>query len=281
MKQKAYAKINLILDVNKKLANGYHDISFLMTTINLYDKVKIKKSLEDKIIVINNKQLSNEDNLAYKALKLLKEEYNIKNNYKIIIKKNIPISAGMAGGSTDCAAVINIINKLENLQMTEEQKVKIGIKLGADVPFCIFSKLSIANGIGEDLKFVHQKIPSSYVLVVNPLIQLSTKDVYSNYKEHQNKKRKSIEQILEIKNYNDFYSELRNDLEASAKELLPIITNIEENIKKLNNNTKVLMSGSGPTVLCFLQNKKDLVKIKKQLQKKYGFVKTYKLRNNN
>lgn len=287
MKRKAFAKINLILDVLDKRNDGYHNINFLMTTIDLYDEVEVKLTdTEDEIKTYNEngvlKKLSTQDNIAYKALKLMKKEFNIKNNYQINIKKNIPISAGMAGGSSNAAAVLHLINKLENLNLTNEELASIGITLGSDVYFCIYSKLSIVKGKGEQLKLIDSEIPNSHILVVNPMIGLLTKTVYEEYK-YQEKKKEPIEKIITKDNYKDFYRSLRNDLEHVAKQIEPIINEIENFILNLNiKTTKIIVSGSGPTILVFAP-KNNLQQIKTELKQnskyKEYYINIHKVKN--
>lgn len=281
--EKAYAKINLILDVLKKKKNGYHEIDFLMSTIDLYDLVKVQESTKDQIEVIDYPELSNSQNLAYQALQLIKTEFKISTNYQIQIIKNIPISAGMAGGSSDAAAVLRIVNELENLNLSLAELTKVGIKLGADVPFCLYSKPARAQGIGEKIEIISSKIPSSYVLVINPNKPLATKTVYENHLiAEKSKERKSISEILvelqkgEAKN--NFYDYVRNDLESTACQIEPLIKEILTDLNKYAITSKIV-SGSGPTVLAFSEQYAELKKIKEELQAKYKIIAIYKTRH--
>lgn len=270
MKLRSYAKINLILDVLKKKENGYHEIDFLMTNVDIYDTIFIEKSSKDEVIVKNNISLSNEKNLAYKALKLLKNKYEIKTNYKIIIDKKIPIGAGMAGGSSNAAAVLKGINTLEKLKLSNSQLSKTSSDLGRDIPFCIHSKLARVCGEGEDVKLIEKKIKKSNVLIINPGYELKTKDVYEN---HSIRKIDGLDisDILKLDEYEIFYSSLRNSLEKTTFLLSDDSLKIYNELKKYNL-TKVMVSGSGPTILVFDQNIDKLKEIFDEYKKKYKHV---------
>ncbi len=275
MKIKAYAKINLILDVLNKRDDGYHNINFLMTSLDLYDDIQIVSSLDDEIIVLDNKKLSNENNLAYKALKLIKKKYNIVNNYKISIKKNIPIAAGLAGGSTDAAAVLKGINELEKLNLSIKELEDMAITLGSDVPFCLHSCLSKVSGKGEKVKEIDANFQKYYVLVINNKKELSTKKVYDNFKPNKMTKM-DIDKILLLDDVN-FYKSLRNDLENVAISLEPSIKDIKKDVLSCSDVDKVMVSGSGPTVLVFDKNYEKLKDIENKLSFKYEYIKIYKM----
>ncbi len=275
MKIKAYAKINLILDVLNKRDDGYHNIDFLMTSLDLYDDVYMEKSEIDKVVVIGNESLSNENNLAYKALKLIKNKYGIVNNYKISIDKKIPIAAGLAGGSTDAAAVLKGINELENLNLTIKELEDMAIDLGSDVPFCLHSCLCKVRGKGEIVQEVNQSFEKYYVLMINNGKELSTKEVYENYKQNRMDKL-SIDNILNTDG-EQFYKSLRNDLEEVAISLEPSILDIKKDILNINDVSKVMVSGSGPTVLVFDKDYDKLLEIENFLKTKYKYIKIYKM----
>ncbi len=275
MKIKAYAKINLILDVLSKREDGYHNIDFLMTSLDLYDEISIEKSNKDEVVVIGNEKLSNKNNLAFKALKLIKENYSVTNNYKIIIKKNIPIAAGLAGGSTDAAAVLKGINEIEKLNINIKNLEDLAIILGSDVPFCLHSCLCKVKGKGEIVEEIENTFSKYYVLMINNGKELSTKEVYDNYKQNKVDK-KDIDTILLLDD-EKFYKNLRNDLESVATYLEPSINDIKNDILKVDNVTKVIVSGSGPTVLAFDRNYDKLFKIQKELENKYDYIKIYKM----
>ncbi len=275
MKIKAYAKINLILDVLNKRDDGYHNIDFLMTSLDLYDDVYIEKSEIDNVVVIGNESLSNENNLAYKALKLIKNKYGIVNNYKISIDKKIPVAAGLAGGSTDAAAVLKGINELENLNLTIKELEDMAIDLGSDVPFCLHSCLCKVSGKGEIVQEVNQSFEKYYLLMINNGKELSTKEVYENYKQNRMAKI-SIDNILKTDG-EQFYKSLRNDLEEVAISLEPSILDIKKDILNIKDVSKIMVSGSGPTVLVFDKDYDKLLEIENCLKTKYKYIKIYKM----
>ncbi len=275
MKVKGYAKINLVLDVLNKRDDGYHNIDFLMTSLDLYDDIHIETSKVDEVIVLGNESLSNEKNIAYKALKLIKSKYGIINNYKIIIDKKIPVAAGLAGGSTDAAAVLKGINELEKLDLSIKELENMAIDLGSDVPFCLHSCLCKVSGKGEIVKEVKETFEKYYVLMINNGKELSTKEVYDNYK--QNKMAKiSIDNILKLDG-EEFYKSLRNDLEEVSMYLEPSILEIKKDILNIRDVSKVMVSGSGPTVLAFDKDYDKLLEIEKCLKTKYKYIKIYKM----
>ncbi len=267
MKERAYAKINLILDILSKREDGYHNIDFLMTTIDLYDEVEIKKSNVDIIEVLNNQDLSNEENLAFKALALFKEAYNINECYKVTISKKIPVAAGLAGGSSDAACVLRILNKICNVNVSLDKLLDLGMQIGSDVAFCLYSSLARVQGKGEKITLIKDNIPKSHVLVINSGQHLSTKKVYNSFKS-KNVSRISIDKIIKIKDYKTFYKSLRNDLEYTSYELEPSSKAIKDQIEQNFNVTKIMISGSGPTLLIF-DNKDVLEEIKKIIKQEY------------
>ncbi len=265
MTQNAYAKINLILNVKKKLESGMHEIEFLMNSIDVYDVVTVEESDDDQVVVINNEKLSNKNNLAYKALNVLRVAYGFKTNYKITIEKNIPIAAGMAGGSSDAAAVMRIINTLENLGLSNDQLTKYAKYVGSDVAFCIYSKLAIATGTGEKIELVKNTFSQKQLLVVNPGVELATKTVYENHQitnEHGN-----INKMINDGN-DKFEDNLHNDLETTAYKLCSKMEELKHDLQKLTNR-KIVVSGSGPTLLVFANDKQEINILYDALKNKY------------
>ncbi len=275
MRIKGYAKINLILDVLNKRDDGYHNIDFLMTSLDLYDDIHIEISKNDEVVVLGNESLSNEKNLAFKALKLIKNKYGINNNYKISIDKKIPVAAGLAGGSTDAASVLKCINELEGLNLSIKELENMAIDLGSDVPFCLHSCLCKVSGKGEIVQEVNQTFEKYYVLMINSGKELSTKEVYDNYKQNKIAKL-SIDNILKLDG-EEFYKSLRNDLEEVSISLEPSILEIKNDILNIIDVSKVMVSGSGPTVLAFDKDYDKLLKIENDLKTKYKYIKIYKM----
>jgi len=177
---KAYAKINLGLDVIGRLPNGYHQVKMIMQSIGLWDELTIRKTPEHITITTDTDQLpTNEDNLIYKAAKLMLEKYNIESGVHIHLRKNIPIAAGLAGGSTDAAATMTGISRLFGLDIPLARLMEHGVAIGADVPYCLMGGTALAEGIGERLTAL-PPVPDCYVLVAKPDIMVSTKYVYEH-----------------------------------------------------------------------------------------------------
>lgn len=273
---KGFAKINLNLKVIGKDTNNFHFVEFLMTTINLYDSIYLSANIKDEVVVKDNPGLSTPENLAYKALQLMKKEYKIDHCYRIEIIKRIPISAGMAGGSTDAAQVINAVDELEKLNLTFEEKRKLAAQLGSDVPFCLLGKTAIATHYGEELTFLNNKVPACYVVVINPGIGLSTPFVYQNYRLI-NSETKLPYLLKNAHNFEEFYGNLTNDLTKSATSICPEINKIFEKLKS-NQIEKYLLSGSGPTVLVFEEKYEDANQTASLFENEYDFVEVVEIR---
>ncbi len=274
MKQNAYAKINLVLNVLDKLDNGYHEIEFLMDSVDLHDIVTVEKSDEDQVIVIDNPELSNLNNLAYKALCVMREKFGFKTNYCITIEKHIPVAAGMAGGSSDAAAVMRIINILEDINAEESELSLLASKVGSDVSYCIYSRLAIARGTGEKIELVDKKIAPKHVLVINPGVPLSTAEVYQNHQIDNN--RGSIATVLEAETHKQFEDGLFNTLGYTARKLCPQMVSLEQEIQALTNH-KVLVSGSGPTLLVFSTQRQEIKELYDHFKDRFSNIHIAKL----
>lgn len=249
MDVKAYGKINLSLDITGILPNGYHSVSMVMQSVELCDIVSIEKN--DKIYVkCDNPNIpGGNDNLAYKACELMINEFSIPHGFDIRIEKNIPIAGGMAGGSTDAAAVMRGINKLCQLGVTDDKLMKLGVKLGADVPFCIQAKPALAEGIGEILTPVKGLWKELYILLVNPNVSVSTKDIYQKIdkKELFNRGNNSdLIKAISEKNFFGMSKNMINVMQTVTEEICPQIKLIIDTLKKSGAQI-ALMSGSGAT----------------------------------
>lgn len=251
IKLKALAKINLGLDVVRKKEDGYHEVRMIMQTINMYDKIAIKKLNEPDIKVKTNLYYlpNNENNLVYKAAKLLMDEFNIQQGVSIDLEKFIPVAAGMAGGSSDAAAVLIGVNKMFKLGLTRKQLMERGVKIGADVPYCIMRGTALAEGIGEVLTPL-KPMPKCYILIAKPGISVSTKFVYGNLKANEIVNHPDIDGMVEAIDNGDLQgvvSKMANVLEDVTIKEYPIIEEIKT-IMKDNGALNAMMSGSGPTV---------------------------------
>lgn len=269
----ARAKINLALDVVEKLDNGYHTLKMIMQTINILDSITISKSSSSEIKLKTNISWLPTDNrnLVYKAASYLKESYNIKSGFNIFVNKNIPISAGLAGGSTDCAATLIGIRTLFKLPISNKDLFDIGKTLGADVPFCILRGTALAEGIGEKLTPIHY-LPYCYIVVVKPSIGISTASVFSSLNLNNISQRPDIEKIiyyLEKQDLQNICNSFCNVLETVTIDKYPIISKIKNTMLQ-EGALGSLMSGSGSAVFGIYSSKKQAISALKKIKYKYN-----------
>lgn len=268
---KAYGKINLGLDVLRKRPDGYHDLKMIMQMVDVYDDIIITKTdRKNEIIVATDKfVLENEKgNLAYMAAKLLFDEFDIHQGIEIKINKRIPIAGGMAGGSSDCATTLMGINEMFDLKLSKEDLMKRGVKLGADVPYCVLGKTAIAEGIGEILTPLPTP-PSCYVIIAKPPVSVSTAFVYGNIRPDEITKRPDIDGMAEAIKNGDLYkmsSLLYNIMEDVTVPEYPIIADIKKMMIE-NGALNSIMSGSGPTVFGIYDNLEKAENTMKLLKK--------------
>lgn len=248
---KALAKINLGLDVVRRREDGYHEVRMIMQTIQLYDRLDIKRTQEPGIQIQTNLSFLpvNENNLIYKAAKLLMDEFSITDGVSVKLDKRIPVAAGMAGGSTDAAAMLIGVNRLFSLGLTKKQLMERGVQIGADVPYCIMRGTALAEGIGEALSPLPPMIKCP-VLIAKPSISVSTKFVYQNLKLDDTTIHPDIDRLIDdikAKSLHDIAAHMGNVLETVT---IPNYTVIDEIKKHMLSNGAVgaMMSGSGPTV---------------------------------
>ncbi|SES40722.1 4-(cytidine 5'-diphospho)-2-C-methyl-D-erythritol kinase [Salipaludibacillus aurantiacus] len=247
---KAPAKINLTLDVLRKRDDGYHDVEMVMTTVDLADRIHLTLLAEDEIRVEVNKGHvpANKNNLAYQAARLLKDRYPVKGGVSIYIDKHIPVSAGLAGGSTDAAAVLRGLNDMWSLGLSLEELADIGLEIGSDVPFCVFGGTAVARGRGEDLTFISSP-PPCWVVLAKPPAGVSTKDIYQrlNLDQMNHPDTEAMIQAIETKNFKEICNNLENVMEPATFELAPEVKKIKQRLIQFGAEGTV-MSGSGPTV---------------------------------
>lgn len=250
---KAYGKINLGLDVLRKRDDGYHDVRMIMQTVGIFDRISLTRSSEPGIQIETNLYYlpNNENNLVYKAAHLLMEEFHVTEGIMINLRKFIPVSAGMAGGSSDAAAVLFGVNKMFQLGLSTAQLMERGVKIGADVPYCVLRGTALSEGIGEILTPLPPP-PQCQILIAKPGISVSTKFVYENL--HANdllpKQHPDIDGIIDGIKRKDIYSvagKLGNVLESVTIKEYPIIQTIKDTMLEYGAIGS-LMSGSGPTV---------------------------------
>lgn len=275
---KAYAKINLGLDVVGRLENGYHEVKMVMQTVGIYDELSFEKVDSGITVTTDSGELpTDENNLIYKAAKLMFETYGIQGGVRIHLQKNIPIAAGMAGGSTDAAATMKGINRLFDLDVSLRELMELGVKIGADVPYCILGGTALAEGIGEKLTALPQA-PECFLLVAKPDINVSTKYVYEHLDAEGVDKHPDIDgmvRAIEEGSLQGILDRMENVLENVTVKAHPVINTIKNRMKELGA-VGSLMSGSGPTVFgIFVEEAKvqeAYAKIKEEQLAKQVFV---------
>lgn len=249
--KRAYGKLNLSLDIVGKREDGYHLVCMVMQTVDLYDELTIQKTDKPGIQLTTDRPdlPTNEDNLIYKATKLLFDEFQIKGGVSIHLKKQIPIAAGMAGGSADCAATLLGINTLFDLKLTEQDLQKRAVTMGADIPYCIMGGTALSEGIGEVLTPI-SPVPDCHVLLVKPNIDISTKWVYQTLRWNtltSHPDTKKMLSALEAQSLSEVSATMENVLETVTIPAYPVIASIKEKLLSLGA-INAMMSGSGPTV---------------------------------
>lgn len=278
IKLKALAKINLGLDVVGKREDGYHEVRMIMQTINMYDKIAIKKIKSNGIKVRTNLYYlpNNENNLVYKAAKLLMDEFHLSEGVSIDLVKYIPVAAGMAGGSSDAAAVLIGMNRLFNLGLSKRQLMERSVVIGADVPYCIMRGTALAEGIGEKLTTL-KPVPKCYILIAKPGISVSTKFVYGNLKVDEIQQHPDIDgmvQAIEESDLNKIVTLMGNVLEEVTIKEYPVIQEIKDAMIK-NGALNAMMSGSGPTVFGIFTDFDKAKKAYRNLRSNHQVKQTY------
>jgi len=265
--KKSPAKINLYLEIAGRTSDNYHLLDSLVVRINIFDIITLEKSdclyLEIKGKGTKTFQDSWQDNIIIKAVNLLAEKYQFIPNIKITLEKNIPVAAGLGGGSSNAATMLLMLNEFYDLHLSEKELLNFGLKLGADVPFFINGKMAFVSGIGEVLKSAKYNCDDLLFLIINPQKPLSTKQVFLNYNRDFsaiNNQETDQKIISVIKNR-------RNDLQNAAIEILPEIVNILEEISKQKNCLITRMSGSGASCFGIFNSEKDLALAYKNIKK--------------
>lgn len=275
MKIKAYGKINLSLNVLRRREDGYHDLDMIMAPISLHDTLDLELSDAD-MFTSNIEMEFTSDNTVCKAIELMREAYDIKECFKIHVDKQIPMQAGLAGGSADGAAMLVAINELCKVQASEEELAAIALKIGADVPFCLKSQICRVRGIGEKLEAIHTQLEYK-VLLVKPQSGVSTKEAYENI-DFDTCIHPNIEEALKRLEDNDssFVKYLGNTLEASAMKVNKEIIEVKRKMSDFPFDC-VMMSGSGSCVFGLTADQGIINSAKEVLQGQYEFVEECKL----
>ncbi|MBD9180813.1 MAG: 4-(cytidine 5'-diphospho)-2-C-methyl-D-erythritol kinase, partial [Roseburia intestinalis] len=246
----------------RKREDGYHEVRMIMQTIRMYDQIDLEPTEEPGIRVSTNLNYlpTNEDNLVYKAAKLLMDEFQIRDGIDVKLHKYIPVAAGMAGGSTDAAAVLYGMNRMFELGLSKEELMQRGVKIGADVPYCIMRGTALAEGIGEQLTALPPMVKCP-ILIAKPQISVSTKFVYENLKLDENTVHPDIDRLVEDIRRKDLAaitSDMGNVLETVTIPNYPVIAEIKEHMME-HGAAGAMMSGSGPTVFGLFDDKEKAV----------------------
>lgn len=286
IERKAYAKINLGLDVIRKRPDGYHEVKMVMQTVDIWDRLTFRKSGQPGIFLLTDSWggkavdgaedlpggradiPADKDNLIYKAADMIMGKYGITSGVEITLRKNIPVAAGMAGGSTDAAAVFHGLNELFDLKMTLEEMQGMGVKLGADIPYCITGGTALSEGVGEVLTYLPAP-PECVLVVAKPDIYVSTKFVYENLHLENLKKHPDIDGMVEaVKagNLSGITQRMENVLETVTVKEYPVIKDIKE-VMITGGAENALMSGSGPTVFGIFKEEEAAKAAAKEIEK--------------
>lgn len=253
---KAPAKINLSLDVLYKRPDSYHEVEMVMTTIDLADRIELTLLDEDRIQILSHNRFVPDDqrNLAYQAAKLLKERFQINKGVIISIEKNIPVAAGLAGGSSDAAATLRGLNKLWGIGLSMDELAKLGAEIGSDVSFCVYGGTALAKGRGELITEIPAP-PTCWVILAKPFIGVSTAEVYRrlDLKKVHHPNINEMIQGIRMNDYEQVCNHVGNVLEDVTLNLYPEVAQIKDQMKRFGADA-VLMSGSGPTVFGIVQH---------------------------
>lgn len=276
--EKAPAKINLSLDVLRKRDDGYHDVEMVMTTIDLSDRIELHSIEQDEIKVsLESRYVRNDErNLAYKAASILKDKFNIRQGVYIKMEKNIPVSAGLGGGSSDAAAVLRGLNKLWSLNIPLEELALIGLAIGSDVPFCVINTTALVKGRGEMIERLPPP-PPCWVILAKPDIGVSTKTIFNRIVVddlcHPNTNK--VICALRNRDLNKLQTYMGNALESITFNVHPEVEHIKKKMTEAGAS-HVLMSGSGPTLYSLVEHESKAQRIYNGLR---GFCKeVYKVR---
>ena len=253
---KAYAKINISLDVVGKREDGYHLLRMIMQNIDLYDLININTA-KSGINISSNKPYipTDERNLGYKAAKLFMEKYNLQGGVDINIRKSIPVAAGLAGGSTDAAAVLKGMRSIYNMDVSDEELMELGLKIGADVPYCIMGGTALCEGVGEKITPL-KSFKDHIMIVVKPSFGVSTKDVYQSLDISRIYKHPDTERLIQAVEENDLKyvcGNMKNILENVTLRKHIILKDIKNEMLRMGG-LGAMMSGSGPTVFSFFDD---------------------------
>ena len=274
MKVRAYAKINLALDVVSEREDGYHELNMIMAPIVLHDLILIDPIPEGIQITTNTYRVpTDQRNIMYKVADALIKKYHIKSGVRIHCYKHIPSQAGMGGGSADGAAIFRAMNHLFHLHMSYQDMCEMGKEIGADIPFCVWNRIAVVGGIGENLHFIDRSQFNCHLLIVKPKKGVSTKRCFDmlKLKEAVHPDIKKMQQAIEHNNYQEVVDCLGNTLEEPSLEMVKDIESIKEDMMNFGFDG-ALMSGSGSSVFGMTQDQNLIDKVLPYFKKKYTFA---------
>ena len=277
--EKAYGKINLSLDVIGRREDGYHLVQMIMQTVDICDILTIEKVPDGSIsMTTDDENLPvDDDNLCIKAAKLLKDEFQLSEGVRIHLEKNIPVAAGMAGGSSDAAAVLKGLNQMFELDLNQDELMKRGLLLGADIPFCIMGGTALSEGIGEKLSPL-SPMPQVNVLIAKPPVDVSTKDVYQaldSLESYEHPDIKKMISAIEKKDIEGVCDAMGNVLADVTMPRVPLIKEIRDTMIAFGA-TGAMMTGSGPTVFGIFEDRDDFEECYEHLKEKKICERLYK-----
>lgn len=267
--EKAPAKINLGLDVLYKRNDGYHELEMIMASIDLADRLTFTKTEGNDITITTNSGFLPTDrkNNIFQAIEAMKKRYTFEGGVHVNLQKNIPVAAGLGGGSSDAAATFRGINRLFNLEATLEEMTELAIPIGTDIPFCLKGETAIVTGLGEIVTPLNRPIPQSWVVLVKPKISVSTPRVFSKIDvdtlTHPN--IKALQKAIEDNNYTEMTQHLGNSLESYTMKKFPVVKMIKEKMLDFGADAAV-MSGSGPTVIALCDKHSRAIHIANSLK---------------
>lgn len=267
--EKAPAKINLGLDVLYKRNDGYHELEMIMASIDLADRLTFTKTEGNDIVITTNSGFLPTDrkNNIFQAIEAMKKRYAFEGGVHVNLQKNIPVAAGLGGGSSDAAATFRGINRLFDLDATLEEMTELAIPIGTDIPFCLKGETALVTGLGEIVTPLNRPIPQSWVVLVKPKISVSTPRVFSKIDvdtlTHPN--IKALQKAIEDNNYTEMTQHLGNSLESYTMKKFPVVKMIKEKMLDFGVDAAV-MSGSGPTVIALCDKHSRAIHIANSLK---------------
>ena len=278
MIKKAYAKLNLALNIVDLRPDGYHNIETIMLPLELHDSIEINvapnRSVDDYVVCDNYNVGISKYNLCHKAINIARQQWKFKQHFDIFIHKNIFLESGLGGGSADAAAVLKAIVKLLNIKCTNDELIEVARQVGSDVPFMLFNKPAFVSGIGEKIEYFNYSnmFDDYYVLLVKPIAGLSTTEVYTEYEnvEKKNCDIIAVEKACIEGNFTKLHDSLGNSLENAAFKLLPVLNDLKKSLIE-DGFEFVFMTGGGSAMVGLTSNKR----LANKCLKKYYICKDY------